>query len=502
MSQAWTKSRIINRLAELRSYRSYLEVCTPVAGGQFADIDRARFDTCHRLVYCCPATFDDGLRVDFRSPDRDIGGCLRQLKASSRYYDVIFVDALHDYDTTIRDLRAMFERLTPSGLMVVHDCLPPRAELAAPAFKAGAWNGLVYKAFIDFVNERTDLFYCTIDSDFGCGLIRKKTGREFLQHEARRLLSFITGARGPQGQDVAACDVMRRWRTLGNDFQATYDFMQQHKRQLMGVVRPADFTGAALGWAATVRLDDTAAEMGVGPTVTAEPPVQDASNLSIAAVIPLHNGARYIELALRSVLDQTVQADEIIVVDDGSTDAGADIVEALALKHPIKLIRKANGGQSSARNVGVAHATSALIALLDQDDFWYANHLERLVEPFCSKQTVPIGWVYSDVDEIDIKGAMINRKFLRTMANEHPKVSLNACLAGDMFVLPSASLISRVAFERAGGFDERLSGYEDDDLFLKLFSLGFTNAFIEEPLSQWVSTIPRHPIPGAWRNLG
>lgn len=54
-----------------------------------------------------------------------------------------------------------------------------------------------------------------------------------------------------------------------------------------------------------------------------------------------------------------------------------------------------------------------------------------------------------------------------------------------MFILPSASLIVRKAFDRVGGFDERLCGCEDDDLFLRLFTAGYANVFIDEPLSQW-----------------
>jgi GT2 family glycosyltransferase len=62
---------------------------------------------------------------------------------------------------------------------------------------------------------------------------------------------------------------------------------------------------------------------------------------------------------------------------------------------------------------------------------------------------------------------------------------LAACLSNDLFILPSASLISRGAFEAVGGFDESLCGYEDDDLFLRLFRAGYDNVFIDEPLSQW-----------------
>ena len=68
---------------------------------------------------------------------------------------------------------------------------------------------------------------------------------------------------------------------------------------------------------------------------------------------------------------------------------------------------------------------------------------------------------------------------------EHPKLDLHRGLGEDMFILPSSSLILRSAFDAVGGFDERLSGYEDDDLFLRLFVAGYHNVYIEEPLGQW-----------------
>jgi glycosyltransferase involved in cell wall biosynthesis len=208
-------------------------------------------------------------------------------------------------------------------------------------------------------------------------------------------------------------------------------------------------------------------------------------DLSIAAIIPLYNGARWIEQSIKSVLAQTLAPDEFIVVDDGSTDDGPRIVERLAQNHPIRLLRKPNGGQSSARNFGVAHSKSALIALLDQDDAWYPHHLATLIEPFRKPRSVPLGWVYSNVDEIDESGRMVNKCLLSQISEENPKRSLAGCLGNDMFVLPSASLVSRESFEAVGGFDECLCGYEDDDLFLRLFRAGYDNIFIDEPLSQW-----------------
>jgi glycosyltransferase involved in cell wall biosynthesis len=209
---------------------------------------------------------------------------------------------------------------------------------------------------------------------------------------------------------------------------------------------------------------------------------------SIAAIVPLYNGARFIRTTLLSIIGQTRKPDEIIVVDDGSTDDGCEVVQQVAAEQSvaITLLHKPNGGQSSARNMGVAHAGSELIAFLDQDDMWYPDHLEQLEQPFLRGVAHrDIGWVYSDLDEVDRDGRMITRSFLSTMEVKHPKRALSDCLSSDMFVLPSASLISRKAFQKVGGFDERLSGYEDDDLFLRLFQAGYWNVYIPRALTQW-----------------
>ena len=211
-----------------------------------------------------------------------------------------------------------------------------------------------------------------------------------------------------------------------------------------------------------------------------------SADLTISVVIPLYNGARFIEETLESVFAQLLPPDEVIVVDDGSSDDGVAVVEKLAATHAITLLRKENGGQSSARNFGIAHSKGRLIALLDQDDVWYPNHLMELAQPFSQQHYPALGWVYSDLDEVAENGAMITRNCLRTAGHViHPKRDLIHCLATDMFVLPSASLISRSAFDACGGFDERLIGFEDDDLFLRMFSMGYHNIFLDKSLTRW-----------------
>ena len=209
------------------------------------------------------------------------------------------------------------------------------------------------------------------------------------------------------------------------------------------------------------------------------------ADVLVTAVIPLYNGAHFIGEALRSIFNQTQVPDEIIVVDDGSTDNGAGIVSQVAKRYPVRLIRKENGGQSSARNMGVDHAHGDLIAFLDQDDIWYPNHLTELVKPFLEPRAVELGWAYSSLDEINEAGEMVVHDILRPSRSVHPKQDLAACLREDMFILPSASLVSREAFRKVGGFDERLSGYEDDDFFLRMFLAGFRSVYLPVSLSKW-----------------
>lgn len=211
-------------------------------------------------------------------------------------------------------------------------------------------------------------------------------------------------------------------------------------------------------------------------------------HLSIAAIIPLYNGGRYIKDAILSVLNQTRPADEIIIIDDGSTDNSPEKVREIIAENPdrnVQIFSQKNSGQSSARNFGVLKSKSDLIAFLDQDDMWYSNHLDVLIKPFLEDDNRRLGWVYSNLDEVNEQGHLVTRSFLSTIGTTHPKDDIFTCIREDLFILPSASLISRSAFEEVGGFDPQLSGYEDDDLFLRLFRAGYHNIYLDQPLSKW-----------------
>ncbi|MDE5708561.1 MAG: glycosyltransferase, partial [Alistipes sp.] len=105
------------------------------------------------------------------------------------------------------------------------------------------------------------------------------------------------------------------------------------------------------------------------------------SDSSVSVIIPLYNKEREIAGTLRSVLAQTLRPKEIIVVDDGSTDRSASIVDAVAAEEGlIRLVRQPNAGECAARNRAIAEVGggSDLVALLDADDEWEPGFLEEI----------------------------------------------------------------------------------------------------------------------------
>lgn len=206
-------------------------------------------------------------------------------------------------------------------------------------------------------------------------------------------------------------------------------------------------------------------------------------NDGVVVIIPYYNGSQYIERSAKSVLEQTVPPAEFIVVNDGSSPDEAEKLNNIAEKMGFRVLHKENGGQGSARNYGVQNSKAKFICFLDQDDFYLKTHIATLLSGI--KETDPhFGWVYADVMEADEDGNII-RSDVVVHHSRHPKRSLNDLIGGDMYVLPSASLISREAYVAVSGFDPQFTGYEDDDLFLRIYRRGYTNYFLKDPVTVW-----------------
>lgn len=209
-----------------------------------------------------------------------------------------------------------------------------------------------------------------------------------------------------------------------------------------------------------------------------------AARPTVVVVIPFYNGAAFIERAIRSIYNQSVPADEVIVVNDGSRSEERDALGELARRFPFRIIDQANGGQGSARNTGVHASQSDFICFLDQDDFYLPNHIEILTGAI-PPGDARFGFVYGDLYEADGEGNVMRTCLVKEHSKDHPKKSIFDLLRWDMFVLPSATLVSRKAFEAVDGFDPQFMGFEDDDLFLRIFRAGWSNHYVDRAVTVW-----------------
>jgi GT2 family glycosyltransferase len=203
----------------------------------------------------------------------------------------------------------------------------------------------------------------------------------------------------------------------------------------------------------------------------------------VAVVIPFHNGSDWIERALLSAINQTHAPKEILVVDDGSTPHESQKLIGLKSKYAFHIHNQKNLGQSAARNLGVSLASADFICLLDQDDYFLPDHIETLLEvaDFSDKK---FAFSYGDLKRVSESGEVISNTCVNVNSN-HPYTDWQTMLRHNMYILPSATLIKRSTFLAVGGFDETLQGYEDDDLFLRIFLAGYTNRFTPKAVSAW-----------------
>lgn len=194
--------------------------------------------------------------------------------------------------------------------------------------------------------------------------------------------------------------------------------------------------------------------------------------MRVSVVIPTYNRASLVERAVASVCAQTLPALEILVVDDGSTDGTA---ERLADRFPaVEVLRQRNRGVSAARNLGISCGTGEWIALLDSDDEWLPEKLERQ----CAALAAAPEHKIVHCDEIWIRGG--RRVNPRVKHRKSGGWIFERCLPL-CAISPSAVLLQRRLLVEHGGFDEALPACEDYDLWLRL-SARERVLYVDEPL--------------------
>jgi glycosyltransferase involved in cell wall biosynthesis len=198
------------------------------------------------------------------------------------------------------------------------------------------------------------------------------------------------------------------------------------------------------------------------------------SNPVVSVVIPCHNYARFLPEAVSSVLAQTFEDWELVIVDDGSTDNTVEVAEGLIARHPgkrISLLQQANAGVSAARNTGIEAAAGRYILPLDADDMIAPTMLEKTVAVLDSDPEVAIAstdvFTFTDDD-------------LPPQVMPLPAYSRELLL--QRLIMFYCSLYRREAWQTVGGYDENMRAGEDWDFWIGCAELGFDAYHIHEPL--------------------
>lgn len=188
----------------------------------------------------------------------------------------------------------------------------------------------------------------------------------------------------------------------------------------------------------------------------------------VSCLIPVYNGERFVGEAIESILAQTHQPVEVIVVDDGSTDGTAAIVRGFGER--VRYFRQDNAGPVVARNTGLAEANGSYLAFLDSDDTWEPQRLEKQLAHLAAHP------------EAEISVCLVRNFFMpgfepaNDFERNHPK---NQATPGYLSI---GMVLSRTTLDRVGAFNTSLDHGDGADWFLRARQLGVQDVLIPEVL--------------------
>ncbi len=197
--------------------------------------------------------------------------------------------------------------------------------------------------------------------------------------------------------------------------------------------------------------------------------------MKISAIIPTYNNAEYIEEAINSILAQTHAVNEIIVVDDGSSDNTAALIKAIKRKAgQLIYIKQANQGPSAARNHGIEIANGDWIAFLDADDHWPKDKMALQIAAL--KREPSLQLIAGDMAETDQQGnvrvdsVLAKHQLLEQFQGLAGRPLNNAltALVDKNFIPTGTVLVKRAALKQAGGFNPAIRFGEDLELWAKI----------------------------------
>lgn len=185
-----------------------------------------------------------------------------------------------------------------------------------------------------------------------------------------------------------------------------------------------------------------------------------------SVIIPLYNKEDYILNTIKTIINQSFTDFEIIVVNDGSTDNGLEIVKEITDKR-IKIINQKNQGLSGARNIGIKNAATDYITFIDADDFWTEHHLYQLynlIQLYPNKGMYASGYAFKKSEKV-LHRATFNGlpKNFKGIVPNFFKHSLQNCIA-----LTDSICIPKFVFDDIGYYDPEIFSEQDTDLYIRI----------------------------------
>ncbi|MEW5805352.1 MAG: glycosyltransferase [Patescibacteria group bacterium] len=195
----------------------------------------------------------------------------------------------------------------------------------------------------------------------------------------------------------------------------------------------------------------------------------------VNVIIPTFNHGNYLPQAIDSVLSQSYQEIEVIVVDDGSTDNTRGIVEGYLKKYPnkIRYFYQKNAGQGNACNLGIQESRGEFVAFLDADDLWVREKLEKQLKEIREKN---LDLCYSDAEYFG-EGRLSGKKFSDLVEFFTGREVLKELIKNN-FIVNSSVVLKRSLIETVGPQNERLKRARDYEYWLRTAILKFNFGFV------------------------
>jgi glycosyltransferase involved in cell wall biosynthesis len=200
---------------------------------------------------------------------------------------------------------------------------------------------------------------------------------------------------------------------------------------------------------------------------------------TVSVILTCYNGAQWLGEAITSILSQTYCDFELVIVNDGSTDRSKEIISSFLYDDRVRYFYQRNKGFSAAINRGIKESTGELIGFIGQDDLWLPRKLE--LQMLFLNNNKKIDLIHSSYFSINPDGQIIN-----LLHPEMPNFSTKSELIrklfmGNLFGFETV-LVKRKCFIEAGLFDERMAGFSDYDMWLRLAGKYNLGGFIATPL--------------------